>query len=506
VNTPLAWVLFNLAVLLLLAMDLGLFHRRARAVSLGEAAAWSAFWIAASVGFGAWLWRHYGPTPGLEFFTGYVIEKSLSLDNLFVFALLFRYFVVEPRHQYRVLYWGILGALMMRAALIGAGVALVRQFHWVLYFFGAFLVFAGIRMLRQKDHFHLEENRVLRWARKYLPLTDGYVGQRFFVRREGLWLATPLLLVLLVMETADLTFALDSIPAVFSITRDPFIVYTSNVCAILGLRALYFLLAGVVMRLRYLDTGLSLLLLFVGGKMLVEPWMKIPTHVALVVVAIVLAASILLSLAAPGMEKEAPPKKPGAKRAPEGEVPETAGLIAQLADEDPARRHAAAAHLHRRGSVLGDAAVASWRGDTELGKLIMDHATVGIAVRPETFEKIHAAAGKPILADVPPDQDAREFELHAGPAHLDILTTRDPGAAGAIARFLEKFGEGVQQVEYVTPDVDRATALLRERLSVQPIYPATRPGADGTRVNFFLAQAPHGKKVLIELVELPQDG
>lgn len=297
-GTPLLWIAFNLAVVALLALDLGLFHRRAHVVTLREAVVWSAAWIVISLSFGAWIWRHYGAGPGLEFFTGYVIEKSLSVDNLFVFAVLFRYFAVEPRYQHRVLYWGIVGALLMRGAMIGIGAALIREFHWVLYGFGILLISAGVKMMLRKERpVKLEKNRTIEWARKYLPLTDGYAGQKFFVHREGIWRATPLVLVLLVMETTDLTFAIDSIPAVFSITRDPFIVYTSNVCAILGLRALYFLLAGALPYFRYLDRGLSIVLLFIGGKMLVEPWLKIPTYAALLAVGAILGIAAAASLA-----------------------------------------------------------------------------------------------------------------------------------------------------------------------------------------------------------------
>ncbi len=308
------WIGFNAFVLLMLAVDLGVFHRRAHAIALGEAAAWSVVWVVVSLGFNLGLLHWYGKTPALEFFTGYLIEKSLSVDNIFVFVLLFRYFAVEPRYQHRVLFWGILGALVMRGAMIGLGVALIRRFEWVLYLFGAFLVYAGLQMmLHKEEEVHPERNPVFRWAQKFLPLTKSYVGQRFFVRassaavasvgrKQRRWLATPLALVLLVVETTDLAFALDSIPAIFAITRDPFIVYTSNVCAILGLRAFYFLLAGVLPYFRYLGKGLSVVLMFVGVKMLVEHWLSIPTHISLAVVGAVLAVAVIASVIAARVE------------------------------------------------------------------------------------------------------------------------------------------------------------------------------------------------------------
>ncbi len=290
------WIGFNACVLLLLALDLGVFHRRAHAISLREAAAWSVVWVVLSLAFNLALLHEYGRTPALEFFTGWLIEKSLSVDNLFVFLLLFRYFGVEPRYQHRLLFWGILGALVMRGAMIGAGVALIRQFEWVLYLFGAFLVYAGVKMMFHKaEEIHPERNPVFQWARKFLPMTKAYEGHKLFARQQGLWRATPLFLVLLVVETTDLAFAMDSIPAVFGITRDPFIVYTSNVCAVLGLRAFYFLLAGVLPYFRYLSTGISLVLAFIGAKMLAEPWLRLSTHVSLAVVGTILSAAVLAS-------------------------------------------------------------------------------------------------------------------------------------------------------------------------------------------------------------------
>ena len=296
-GTPFLWIVFNLVVLFLLALDLSIVHRQPRAISLREAAAWTVFWVVVSLGFNLWIWRRYGSGPGLEFLTGYVIEKSLSLDNLFVFAMLFRYFAVEPRYEHRVLHWGILGAIVLRAVMIVAGVALIQHFAWVFYLFGAFLFYSGLKtLLRKNKAIHPEKNFVLRWVQRHFPLAKEYASERFFVRQEGAWRATPLFLVLLVLEAADLAFAADSIPAIFAITRDPFIVYSSNVCAILGLRALYFLLAGVLRYLRYLDVGLGTVLIFVGGKMLGEPWMTIPTYISLLIVGAVLALSAIASL------------------------------------------------------------------------------------------------------------------------------------------------------------------------------------------------------------------
>src|SRR5712692_7593732 len=304
--SPILWTAFIAFVLLALAVDLGVFHRQARTISLREATAWSVTWVVVSLAFNFVLLHFSGRTAALEFFAGYVIEKSLSVDNLFVFVLLFRYFAVESRYQHRVLYWGVLGALIMRGILIGMGVAVISRFEWILYVFGAFLVYAGARMmLEETEEVHPERNLVFRWARKFLPMTKNYEGQRIFVRTEGVWRATPLFLVLLVVETTDLAFALDSIPAVFAITRDALIVFTSNIFAVLGLRAFYFLLAGVLPYFRYLSTGLSLVLMFIGAKMLVEHWVRLPTHISLAVVAAVLTVAVIASLVAAQAEARA---------------------------------------------------------------------------------------------------------------------------------------------------------------------------------------------------------
>jgi tellurite resistance protein TerC len=307
------WVGFNLLILLLLALDLGLLHRHAKAISLREAAWWSVIWVVVALVFNVAVWLWYGPAEarsarGLEFLTGYLIERALSVDNIFVFLVLFQYFGIEPRYQYRVLFWGILGALIMRGAMIAAGVALIATFHWLLYVFGAFLLWTGGRMLIHKpEDFHPEQNPVLRWARKYLPVTKNYEGQKFFVRDRGIWRATPMFLVLLVVETTDLAFALDSIPAIFAITQDAFVIYSSNVFAILGLRALYFLLAGIMPMFRYLSVGLSVVLMFIGLKMLVEKWLQISTAVSLGVVVGVLLVSVVASRIAARRDAECKP-------------------------------------------------------------------------------------------------------------------------------------------------------------------------------------------------------
>lgn len=291
------WVVFNVTILVMLALDLGVFHRKAHAVSIREAALWSVAWIGLSLLFSGLVYFWKGAEAGHQFLTGYLIEKTLSVDNLFVFVLIFSYFNVPGAYQHRVLFWGVLGALVMRLLLITVGVVLIAKFHPIVYVFGAFLIFTGVRMARhQKTEIHPEANPVVRLARRFLPMHPNYEGQRFFIYRNGRRLATPLLLVLLIVESTDLVFALDSIPAILSISSDLFIVYTSNVFAILGLRALYFLLAGVVDRFRYLRPGLSIILAFVGIKMLVSDLYEIPIAPALGVVAGVVIISIVASL------------------------------------------------------------------------------------------------------------------------------------------------------------------------------------------------------------------
>jgi len=300
------WAAFLLFVLLAVSLDLGVFHRSAHRVGFREAALWSAVWVALSILFGLGILHWYGSRLALEFFTGYVIEKSLSVDNLFVFLIVFRTFRTEERYQHRILAWGILGALLMRGAMIAAGAALLARFSWIIYVFGAFLLYAGLHMLlaRSKEA-HPEQNPIFKFASTHLRVARGDHGPSFFIRQGTRWFATSLFLVLLVIEITDVTFALDSIPAIFGITHDAFIVFTSNVFAILGLRALYFLLAGVLGYFRYLSTGLAIVLLFVGGKMLAEPWLHIPVHISLAIVGAILLVALLPSLLSG--RKPAPP-------------------------------------------------------------------------------------------------------------------------------------------------------------------------------------------------------
>jgi tellurite resistance protein TerC len=293
------WILFNVFVVAMLVLDLGVFHRRTHTVKYREALIWSAIWVALAASFAVVIYFWHGRTPSLEFVTGYVIELSLSVDNLFVFLLIFRYFQVPPGHQHKVLFWGILGALIMRAIFIAAGVGLIQRFHWIVYVFGAFLVYSGIKLFRQGEaEIHPEKNPVLRLFRRWVPVTKDYEGDKFFVRRTGLC-ATPLLVVLVVVETTDLLFAVDSIPAILAITRDAFIVYTSNVFAILGLRSMYFALAGMMEMFRFLHYGLSVVLMFVGAKMMLSHYYEIPTVVALGAVAVILLLSVAASLLRP---------------------------------------------------------------------------------------------------------------------------------------------------------------------------------------------------------------
>lgn len=297
------FIAFNAGVLAVLAIDLGVFNRKAHAASVREAATWSTVWILLSLGFAGVIWRLKGQVAALEFVTGYLIEYSLSIDNIFVIILIFSYFRIPDKYQHRVLFWGIIGALVLRGVMIVAGSALVSRFAWTLYIFGAFLAFTGIKMALQKDEqaYNPERDPVLRLARRLVPVTADYRGDKFFVREpdktgRSRYAATPLFIVLLIVDTTDIIFATDSIPAIFAVTRDPFIVYTSNICAVIGLRALYFLLAGVVDKFVYLKLGLSLVLIFIGGKMLLEPFVHLPIVGALGVVGALLGASILASL------------------------------------------------------------------------------------------------------------------------------------------------------------------------------------------------------------------
>jgi tellurite resistance protein TerC len=295
------WIGFNAFVLAMLAIDLLVFHRDAHVVRAGEAAAWTTVWIVLALVFGGGVYAFMGREAGLEFFAGYVIEKALSVDNIFVFVLIFSLFRVPSSYQHRVLFWGILGALVMRGAMIAAGAYLIEQFHWILYVFGAFLVFTGAKMATQSEHdIDPSANPVIRLMRRIVPVTPDYHGQKFLVRLEQngtlRLFATPLFVVLALVETTDLIFAVDSIPAIFAVTRDPFIVYSSNVFAILGLRALYFLLVDVIHRFHYLKAGLSGVLVFVGVKMLLVDLYPVPIGLSLTIIVMMLGSAIAASL------------------------------------------------------------------------------------------------------------------------------------------------------------------------------------------------------------------
>jgi tellurite resistance protein TerC len=312
IGTPGLWLGFGAVVLGLLAIDLFVFHRREHEVRMREALIWSCVWIGVALAFNLGVYVWFGPDKAVEFLTGYLIEKALSVDNLFVFVVIFSFFSVPLALQHRVLFWGIVGALLMRGLFIALGAALLERFHGVIYVFGGFLVLTGIRMLFQKEQsVHPERNPVLRVFRRLVPSVPEYHGPRFSIVKEGKRFATPLLMVVTVVEASDIMFAVDSIPAVFAVTRDPFIVYTSNIFAILGLRALYFVLADVIGRLHYLKIGLAFVLVFVGAKMLLGDVVKVPVWVSLCVVAGVLGASALASLLRKG-----PPSSQGEPHAP----------------------------------------------------------------------------------------------------------------------------------------------------------------------------------------------
>ncbi len=290
----LPWIIFNAFVLLMLALDLGVFHRQAKKVSFKEALTWSAVWISLALIFNGWIYYSMGKQPAVEFLTGYLVEKSLSVDNIFVFVLLFSFFKVPDEYRHRVLFWGVIGALVMRAIFIAVGAVLISKFHWIIYLFGAFLVYTGYKMFKKSAaDIHPEDNPLVKWFVKRGRVTSEYHGKRFFVNINGKNLATPLFLCLLSVEFTDLIFAVDSIPAIFAITKDPFIVYTSNVFAILGLRSLYFALEGVISKFPYLRYGLAIILVFIGIKMLLVDVFKIPVVASLGVIAFVLTVSIL---------------------------------------------------------------------------------------------------------------------------------------------------------------------------------------------------------------------
>lgn len=303
------WVSFILVILFFLALDLGVFHRKAHVVGFKEALGWTAVWFATAMIFASTLVPVRGRNEALDFIQGYLIELSLSMDNVFVIAVIFQYFKVPSVYQHRVLFWGIVGALMMRGLMIWLGAELIRNYSWVLYIFGVFLVLTGIKMLitEESDEVHPEKNPVIRFARRYFPIRPDYDGQRFFTLWQGQRALTPLALVLLMVETTDLVFALDSIPAIFGVTTAPFIVFTSNVFAILGLRSLYFVLAGAIAYFRYLKFGLAIVLVFIGFKMLVADWLHIPSLWSLLVVVGVLLGAIVVSLVAARRQPAADP-------------------------------------------------------------------------------------------------------------------------------------------------------------------------------------------------------
>ncbi len=291
------WIALLVGILAMLLVDL-LLHRDAHVISVREAAVWSAIWVAIGLAVGGAIWAFYGSEFGMQYFAGYVIEKSLAVDNVFVWAVIFSYFAVPRQYQHRVLFYGVVGALIFRAIFIAAGSLLIASFAWILYVFGAFLIFTGIKMLQQRnEHIDPSKSRTLRLFRRIVPTTDEYDGQRFLTRRNGVLMATPLLAVVVVVEVTDIIFAVDSIPAIFAVTQEPFLVFASNALAILGLRAMYFLLADLIHRFVYLKAGLSIVLVWVGVKMIVShAWFKIPIAISLGVVIAIIAVSVIASL------------------------------------------------------------------------------------------------------------------------------------------------------------------------------------------------------------------
>jgi tellurite resistance protein TerC len=303
IGSPLLWAGFIGFVLAMLAIDLGVFHKQAHEVTLKEAGIWTAVWVALAILFNLGVYSWFGPERALEFTTGYLIEKALAVDNIFVFVIIFSSFAVNPVYQHKVLFWGVLGALVMRAAFILAGGAFLHRFHWAIYVFGALLAVTGVKLLVQRNQeMHPERNPLVRWFQKMLPVTPEYHRDKFLVKQAGRWFATPLLLALVAVEVTDLIFAVDSIPAIFAVTTDPFIVFTSNIFAILGLRSMYFLLAGVVTKFAYLKVGLSCVLIFVGAKMLLADLYKVPTGASLAIIASILVLCIIVSLVRPPAE------------------------------------------------------------------------------------------------------------------------------------------------------------------------------------------------------------
>lgn len=291
------WVLFNAFVLLMLALDLGVFHKKLHVVSVKEALIWSGIWIFLALFFNGFIYYAFGETKAMEFFTGYVIEKALSVDNIFVFVLIFTYFQIPSIYQHKVLFWGIIGALIMRVIFIFAGVALLEKFHWTIYIFGAILILTGIKMLTDKDKkMEPEKNPVIKLFRKFIPTTNELHGDKFFIKENHKSVATPLFISLMMIEITDLIFAVDSIPAILAVTQDHFIVYTSNVFAILGLRSLYFALSNIIERFKYLAIGLAIILVFVGIKMVLIDFYKIPIHFSLLIIFTIIVLSVVISL------------------------------------------------------------------------------------------------------------------------------------------------------------------------------------------------------------------
>lgn len=296
-NNTLLWIGFNVFVLLMLALDLGVFHRKSHEVKFKEALSWSLVWIILALVFNAGIWYYFGEIKAVQFLTGYIIEKSLSVDNIFVFILIFSAFAVPAQYQHKVLFWGILGALVMRAIFIFAGVALISKFHWIIYVFGIFLIYTGYKIAKEKGtKVNIDNNPLLGFVRKVIPFTNDYRGDKFFIKEAGKRMATPLFLVLVLIEFTDLIFAVDSIPAILAITTDPFIVYTSNVFAIMGLRSLYFALAGSLKYFTYLHYGLAIILIFVGVKMIISDFYKFDPFVSLGIIILILAGSMVASL------------------------------------------------------------------------------------------------------------------------------------------------------------------------------------------------------------------
>jgi tellurite resistance protein TerC len=300
----LGWIGFSTFVLVMLALDLGIFHRKSREISWREAAIWSAVWVGLALAFNAGIYYWHGGEKALQFFTGYLVELSLSVDNLFVFLLVFGYFKVPAPYRHKALFWGIIGALLMRAVFIAGGIALIAKFHWMVYLFGGLLAASGIKMSLQKDkEIQPEKNPVMKLFRHFMEVSSEYDGGRFFIKRDGQILASPLFVVLLILETTDLVFAVDSVPAVLAITRDPFVVFTSNVFAILGLRSMFFALEGTMKKFHYLHYGLSAVLIFVGVKMLLAAFYKIPTWMSLLLIVGILSVSIIASLRSQNQKK-----------------------------------------------------------------------------------------------------------------------------------------------------------------------------------------------------------